>query len=346
MAIDVTILGTSAGAPTRHRNVTSLALQFSQRRDWWMIDCGEATQHRLLTQSHLKVARLSRIFITHAHGDHCFGLPGLLASRALTGGGTEPLDIHGPPEIGAWLQSLADTIGLRLDYELRFHPVQSAGEVIDDRGYVVRAAAAQHWGEAWCYRIDEPLRPGELNIGAVDALGVPAGPQRGALARGESITLPDGTVLDGAGLVGPSRAGGSVVFSGDTMGPNPALIELAAGADLLIHEATYHHDLEALAIDHRHSTTCHAATVAVEASVAHLVITHAQRGTSNPTARSTRRSSPMPVRCSRTPTKLSTVCEFSAEGFKDARCRRNPRLSAMIAPQIDKVNASCHIVLT
>jgi ribonuclease Z len=275
MAIDVTILGTSAGAPTRHRNVTSLALQFSQRRDWWMIDCGEATQHRLLTQSHLKIARLSRIFITHAHGDHCFGLPGLFASRSLNGGGTEPLDIHGPPEIGAWLQSLADTIGLRLDYELRFHPVQSAGEVIDDRGYVVRAAAAQHWGAAWCYRIDEPLRPGELDVAKVDALGVPAGPQRGALARGESITLADGSVVDASALVGPSRIGGSVVFSGDTMGPNPALIELAAGADLLIHEATYHHDLETLAIDHRHATTRHAATVATKAGVGRLVITHA-----------------------------------------------------------------------
>jgi ribonuclease Z len=275
MSIEVTILGTSAGAPTRHRNVTSLALQFTQRRDWWMIDCGEATQHRLLTQSHLKVSRLSRILITHAHGDHCFGLPGLLASRSLNGGGTEPLDIHGPPEIGAWLQSLADTIGMRLDYEVRFHPVIAAGAVVDDRGYVASAAAAQHWGAAWCYRIDEPTRPGELNAAAIDALGVPAGPLRGALARGESITLADGTVIDGAALVGPTRAGGSVVFSGDTMGPNPALITLATRAGLLIHEATYHHDLEALAIDHRHATTRHAATVAAEAGVEHLVITHA-----------------------------------------------------------------------
>jgi ribonuclease Z len=275
MSIDVTILGTSAGAPTRHRNVTSLALQFTQRRDWWMIDCGEATQHRLLTQSHLKVSRLSRILITHAHGDHCFGMPGLLASRSLNGGGTEPLDIHGPPEIGAWLQSLADTIGMRLDYEVRFHPVMAAGAVVDDRGYVATAASAQHWGEAWCYRVDEPIRPGALDVAAVEALGVPAGPQRGTLARGERITLPDGRVIDGAALVGPSRPGGGIVFSGDTMGPNPALIELARGADLLIHEATYHHDLEAIAIDHRHSTTRQAATVAAEAGVGHLVITHA-----------------------------------------------------------------------
>jgi ribonuclease Z len=275
MSIEVTILGTSAGAPTRHRNVTSLALTFSQRRDWWMIDCGEATQHRLLEQSHLKTPRLSRIFITHAHGDHVFGLLGLLASRSLTGASTDPLDIHGPPEIGAWLTATAQTLGIRLGYEIRFHAVTGAGVVADDDGYVMRAVEATHWGSAWCYRIDEPVRPGALDGAAVAALGVPAGPQRGALARGETITLLDGTVVDGSTLVGPPQKGASVVFSGDTMGPSPALIELAGGADVLIHEGTYHHDLEATAIDHRHSTTRQAAVVAREARVHQLVITHA-----------------------------------------------------------------------
>jgi ribonuclease Z len=275
MGIEVTILGTSAGAPTRHRNVTSLALTFSQRRDWWMIDCGEATQHRLLHESHLKTPRLSRIFITHAHGDHVFGLLGLLASRSLTGASTDPLDIHGPPEVGAWLSATADTLGTRVGYDIRFHAVTEAGVVVEHGGYIVRAVEAMHWGSAWCYRVDEPDRPGALNGAAVEALGVPAGPQRGALARGEAITLADGTVVDGSTLVGPPQKGDSVVFSGDTMGPNPALIELSSGADLLIHEGTYHHDLEATAIDHRHATTRQAAVVALRAGVAQLVVTHA-----------------------------------------------------------------------
>jgi ribonuclease Z len=275
MSIEVTILGTSAGAPTRHRNVTSLALTFSQRRDWWMIDCGEATQHRLLNQSHLKTPRLTRIFITHAHGDHVFGLLGLLASRSLTGASTDPLDIHGPAEVGTWLEVTAETLGLRLGYEIRFHAVTEPGVVVEHDGYMVRAAEAMHWGSAWCYRIDEPDRPGALDGAAVEAIGVPAGPQRGALARGESVTLPDGTVIDGSTLVGPQQKGASVAFSGDTMGPNPALIEMACGADLLIHEGTYHHDLESTAIDHRHSTTRQAATVAQQAGVRQLVITHA-----------------------------------------------------------------------
>jgi ribonuclease Z len=275
MAIDITIIGTSAGAPTRNRNVTSLALQFTGRRDWWMIDCGEATQHRLLTHRHLKTPRLSRIFLTHAHGDHVFGLPGLLASRSLTGAGASALDIHGPPEVGAWLQAMADTIGLRLDYEVRFHPVVSAGAVADENGYVVRAVAAEHWGEAWCYRVDEPDRAGEFDVAAVEALGVSSGPERGRLARGETIALADGTLVDGRTLVGPKRKGGSMAFSGDTMGPNSALVELAVGVDVLIHEATYHHDLADLALDHRHATSRQAATVAAAANVGRLVITHA-----------------------------------------------------------------------
>jgi ribonuclease Z len=273
--IELTIIGTSAGAPTRHRNVTSLAVQFGQRRDWWMIDCGEGTQHRLLHESHLKSPRLSRILITHAHVDHCFGLPGLLASRSLSGSATGPLNIHGPPEVGAWLASLDTTIGMRLDYEVRFHPVLAPGVVVEDGGVVVHSVKADHWGEAWCYRIDEPTRPGSLDTVALAALGVPAGPVRGAIARGETVTLSDGRVVDGAALLGPERPGASLVFSGDTMGPNAALTELARDADLLVHEATYHHDLADIARDHRHATSRQAAEVARDAGVLRLVITHA-----------------------------------------------------------------------
>src|SRR5471030_518494 len=119
----ITFLGTSSATPTRRRNVSALALQPEQRSEWWLFDCGEGTQHQVLRSS-FTLPKLRRIFITHLHGDHCFGLPGLLASRALQGA-QEPLDIHGPRGVGELLAAVRKTCGLYLPYTLTVHEIPS-----------------------------------------------------------------------------------------------------------------------------------------------------------------------------------------------------------------------------
>jgi ribonuclease Z len=272
--VEVTFLGTSAGAPTTRRNVTAIAVRFEQRADWWLLDCGEGTQHRILNSPHLRSSRLTRIFITHVHGDHLLGLPGLLLSRSLSQGGVSPVDIHGPAAVGAWLDATRATIGLDTGYEVRFHAVNGPGLVFEDDNHVVRAAPAMHWGEAWCYRVEERPKPGRLDAAAVAQLGIPSGPWLAALARGETVTLPDGRVARGAELLGPPRRGRSFVFSGDTAGPNPTLVELARGADVLAHEATFADVHAAKATEVRHSTARQAGLVAAAAGVTTLVLTH------------------------------------------------------------------------
>ena len=274
-AVELTFLGTGSGAPSRARNVSACALHLPQRAEWWLIDCGEGTQHQILNPraSHVRLSQLTRIFITHLHGDHCFGLPGLLASRALAQGGTSPIDLYGPAPLEGWLRATLDASGMRsFGYPLRFHPLKS-GQLFDDGEFSVSATPVSHRVEAWAYAVTERDQPGRFDVDAARALGIPEGPLYGQLKRGEKVILPDGREVDGAALVGPERPGRRVVFSGDT-GPAPSLTTLARGADLLVHEATYAEAERELAERAGHSTSVAAANCARDADVRALVLTH------------------------------------------------------------------------
>ena len=274
-AVELTFLGTGSGAPSRARNVSACALHLPQRAEWWLIDCGEGTQHQILSPraSHVRLSQLTRIFITHLHGDHCFGLPGLLASRALAQGGTSPIDLYGPAPLETWIQATLDASGMRgFGYPLRFHPVKP-GELFDDGEFSVSAAPVQHRIEAWAYSVTERDQPGRFDVEAARALGIPEGPLYGKLKRGEKVVLPDGREMDGASLVGPERPGRKVVFSGDT-GPASELVTLARGADLLVHEATYADADRPLARRAAHATSVVAAECARDAGARSLVLTH------------------------------------------------------------------------
>ena len=273
--MELTFLGTGSGAPSRARNVSACALHLPQRAEWWLFDCGEGTQHQILSPraSHVRLSQLTRIFVTHLHGDHYFGLPGLLASRALAQGGTSPIDLYGPAPLEGWLQATLDASGMRgFGYPLRFHVVRP-GELFDDGEFSVSAAPVAHRIEAWAYAVTERDQPGRFDVDAARALGIPEGPLYGKLKRGETVTLDDGRTLDGAALVGPERPGRKVVFSGDT-GPSPELTALAKGADLLVHEATYAEADRPLARRAAHATSVVAAECALSAGARALVLTH------------------------------------------------------------------------
>lgn len=273
--MQITFLGTSSGVPTRGRNVSAVALRLPQRSELWLFDCGEATQHQFL-RSDLRVSQLRRIFITHMHGDHVFGLPGLLASLGLAG--TCPgIDLYGPDPLRDYLEGVLRTSSTRIGYPLRTHKVRPAAEggtvVFADDELQVRCAPLTHRVPAYAYRVDQKPRAGRFDIEQARNLGIPPGPIYAELKAGRTVTLEDGRIINGASLTGPERPGASIVYCTDTVFCEAA-VELARGADLLIHESTFSHGEAELAIARQHSTSTMAAQTALEAGVKQLVLTH------------------------------------------------------------------------
>lgn len=270
--LEWTFLGTSAGSPSRTRNVSSLALRLPQRSEWWLFDCGEGTQHQLLRTPHLRLSQLTRIFVTHMHGDHFYGLPGLLASRGLALGGASEVTIHGPDGLGRWLNSTLRITGNRPAYPI-VNDVVSQGWTLRDVSFTVDVCPTEHRVESYAYRIREADTAGAFDVDKALADGLPSGRLFGQLKAGEIVTLPDGRVINGADYVGETKRGRMTVYTGDTR-PSDAVIELSAGADLLIHEATFHSSEQAQAEKSAHSTSREAANVALRANVKELVLTH------------------------------------------------------------------------
>lgn len=269
--MQITFLGTSAGVPTKSRNVSCVALRLPQRGEVWLFDCGEGTQHQLL-RSDLRISQIRRVFITHLHGDHLFGLVGLLATCGMAGH-AERIDIYGPPGIREYVEQMVRCSETRFSYPVEVHPVHEAGVVFEEEEYQVSCLPLAHRTTTFGYRVTERDRAGTFQVERALALGIPAGPLFGRLKRGEQITLPDGRRIEGRELCGPVARGRVVVYCTDTIYCRTA-VELAREADLLIHEATFAaRDLD-LARQSLHSTSEMAARVAREAAARRLVITH------------------------------------------------------------------------
>jgi len=273
--VQVTFLGTSSGVPTRSRNVSAVALRLPQRAELWLFDCGEATQHQFL-RSDLRVSQLRRIFVTHMHGDHVLGLPGLLASLGMAGS-CPGLDLYGPDPLRDFLEGVMRTTSTRISYPLRTHRVREAARsgavLLDDDDLTVRCTALTHRVPAFAYRVDRKPRPGRFDVEKARELGIPPGPIYADLKAGRSVTLDDGRVIRGDALCGPPRPGSSLVYCTDTVFCEAA-VELARGADLLIHESTFAHGEAAMAIARQHATSTKAAQTARAAGVKRLVLTH------------------------------------------------------------------------
>lgn len=302
--MELYFLGTAAGAPARERNVSSTALRFDQGRSVWLFDCGEATQHQIL-RAPFSTAQITHIFITHLHGDHLFGLPGLLSTRSLQGGEERPLTVLGPVGIAAYLRACLEASSTRLGYELRiaelpiptgYLPASRAvggvggvgGQVtpaparqtrldwptaLEDDDVCVHYAPLRHGVTSLGYAILERDKPGRFRVEWANDQGVPAGPLYGKLKRGETITMPDGRVLRGADFTEPPEPGRKVVILGDTA-PCAAAVSLAMDADVLVHEATFSRAHAELASARRHSTAADAAQTAAQAGVRTLILTH------------------------------------------------------------------------
>ncbi|WP_419943544.1 ribonuclease Z [Candidatus Palauibacter sp.] len=263
----LTFLGTASSRPTVSRNVPALALKRAGRR--FLLDCGEGTQRQMMRYG--VGFSVGDILITHLHSDHYLGLAGLLRTMSLQGR-EEPLRIWAPRGAGGALRTLRDLGGDRLAFEAPVRELR-AGQAVEGDGYRLEAFATDHTRASLGYALLEDPRPGRFDVGAARALGVPEGPLFGRLHGGESVELEDGRRVDPTDLVGPPRPGRKLVYTGDTR-PSPQTVEIAGGADLLVHEATFSAEEARRARETGHSTAGGAARIAAEAGVKRLVLTH------------------------------------------------------------------------
>ena len=265
--IRIVFLGTSAGLPSRQRNVASVAVILDGRV--LLFDCGEGTQQQLLRSS-VRAGAIEAIFITHLHGDHLYGLPGLLATATLSGR-EAPLTVYGPAGIHDYLSNVIRTTRLGFTYDIQILEFDE-GEVRRSEGYRVVAAPLDHTTLCFGFAVIEDDRPGTFNIDRARELAIPPGPLYGRLQRGEDVTFNE-RLIRSADVVGPPRRGRRVIYCTDTR-PCRNAVELARGADILIHEATYTSELATEAAERGHATAEEAATIAAEAGVGRLFLTH------------------------------------------------------------------------
>lgn len=265
-------MGTGAGMPSRRRNVTAIALNLlDEIGSYWLFDCGEGTQQQIL-QSPVKLSRTDKIFITHLHGDHLYGMPGLLTSRSYQGGDSS-LTVFGPAGIKEFIDTALRVSQARLSYPLNVVEITEEGTLLEEEAFRVEARRLEHRIECFGYRIVEKDKEGKLDAAKLKSLGVPSGPMYGVLKSGLPVTLADGTVVRSEDVVGPAVPGRIIAILGDTVRTDAAL-ELARGADVLVHEATFDAGRADMAQQFHHSTTVDAAVTARDAGAAALVLTH------------------------------------------------------------------------
>jgi ribonuclease Z len=267
--VRLTLLGTSSAIPARERGLQAVALRLDDGRVW-LVDCGEGTQHRLLATD-LRPSRLERVLLTHLHGDHCFGLPGLLATLGMLGR-SAPLALAAPTGVRSWLDATLRTAALRLPYPLEVTELEAPGPVAGGDPSI-EAVGLVHRVPSYAYVIREAPRRGHLDVARARRAGVQEGPLLGALAAGRAVVLPDGHTVASEDVLGPARPGRVVVVCGDSL-DSRALIDAAPDCDVLVHECTYDASRDAQAREWMHSTTAMVADLARAVRPRLLVLTH------------------------------------------------------------------------
>jgi ribonuclease Z len=269
--MELFFLGTGSGVPSKERNVSALALMLLQEANSvWLFDCGEATQHQILHTS-IKPRKITKIFITHMHGDHIFGLPGLLSSRSFQGGEDE-LVIYGPVGIKEYVETSLKLSGTHITYPLSFVEI-SEGVILEDDNFIVKCKKLEHGLPSYGFRIEEKNKPGELLVEKLKADHISPGPIYAEIKENELTLLDDGRQIRRQDYVGPDKAGRHIVILGDTRSTEQN-VNFVQDADLLVHEATFNKESVELARNYYHSTTEQAATLAKSANVKQLVLNH------------------------------------------------------------------------
>jgi ribonuclease Z len=267
--MEVFFLGTSSGTPTKNRNVTAISVIESKGSDWYLVDCGEGTQHQIL-HTKLSMSSLRAIFITHVHGDHCYGLPGLLASAGMNGR-KSPLTIIAPKGIEEWLHATQVNTELYLPFELNFISSESLYK-LEFGQFEISITKLSHRVPSFSYSFTDRNIKANLDTDRLKSLGVPQGPLWGKLKSGANVEY-DGNLLLSSDFVTYKKETRKVVVCGDNDQPG-LLREECIDCNVLIHEATYTEDMALKAGNVGHSYAKLVAQFAQENSIPNLVLTH------------------------------------------------------------------------
>jgi len=276
MSVSVTFLGTGGSIPSKFRNLPSVLLR--RGPELFLFDCGEGTQKQFL-QAKAGTNRKMRIFISHMHGDHVFGLPGLLHSLSFMGRTTE-LEIVGPKGIRDLVTGVNRVVKLYSRFPILIKEARS-GRVVDEAEYEVRAAPAEHGMPCLAYAFIEKPRPGRFDPSKAKRLGIPEGPLWKKLQTSQSIRVGRRRVASRL-VIGPPRPGVKVTYAVDTR-PCRAVVSLAARSDLLIHDSCFEESASAKAKDYGHSTASEAAQVAKRSRSKKLALFHISAMYEDPT---------------------------------------------------------------
>ena len=264
--MELIFLGTSSAIPTNHRNHSAIALKgFGEII---LLDCGEGTQ-RQMTRARLSPMKINKIFITHFHGDHILGIPGIIQSMAFRGR-TEPLDIFGPPGLSNLIMNIKKLGYFAMSFEINVHEVTN-GIILEEKEYTVSCCIAKHSVLNLAYSFNEKREPKFIKENAIK-YGVKPGPDFGKLQRGISVKVGDIEVKPEQ-VLGEKRTGRKIVYSGDTS-PCDQMVKFSDGADILIHESTFNNSHRDNALETGHSTAEMAAEIAKKACVKKLLLTH------------------------------------------------------------------------
>lgn len=264
--MEITFLGTASAVHSKERNHPSIAIKaFGQTI---LFDCGEGTQRQLIS-SNVSPMKISKIFLTHYHGDHILGLPGLLQSMSLNGRETK-LTIYGPIGLNKVKNAIYSLGHCAIEYPIEFIEIDSR-IVEDNEEYFIQAERVRHNVPSLAYSIEEKKKPRFLRDKAIE-LGVPVGPDFGKLHNGEEVEI-DGRIIRPEQVLGEPRKGAKITYSGDTR-PCEEMIMLARDSTLLIHEATFLQQDARNAEEHAHSTSQDAAFIARESNSKELILTH------------------------------------------------------------------------
>lgn len=269
MSLTVVFLGTAGSIPTPKRSLPAIAIQ--RKGEVLLFDCGEGVQRQMI-KAKVSFHRKMKIFITHMHGDHLLGLPGLLQTMSLLDR-EKKLEIYGPPGIKAFVEAIKQIVQFVLTFPIEVSEIGDVGVVCDEKEYKIHATWAEHVILSLAYALVEKPRAGKFYPEKARSLGVPEGPLWSKLQHGLTVKLPNERIVKPEEVLGSTRPGRKIVYTGDTK-PFKSLIKLAENADLLIHDATFDDELWERAEEDGHSTPSQAVETAKKAKAKRLILTH------------------------------------------------------------------------
>ena len=269
MSMRIIFLGTAGSVPTLKRNLPAVLV--CRKNDQILFDCGEGVQRQML-MTKTGFHKNMKIFLSHMHGDHVLGLPGLMQTMALMDRRNK-LQVYGPNGIRHFLESVKEALQFGLTYPVEIHEIYSAGIVCEEPEYTIEAAESNHVMSSFAYALIEKQRPGKFYPEKAKALGIPEGELWSKLQRGEKVILANGKTVKPEDIMGSIRNGRKIVYTGDTR-PFKDFARFASGANLIIHDATLDDTLVEKADQDGHSTPSQAAEQAMKAKAKRLILTH------------------------------------------------------------------------